>query len=251
MSLSLLKITEGGNAKLPSYIIHMSLPSGYSCPGACKCLCRADPDSGKMTHGKDATHRCFSATQEAAFPSVREQRWHNFSTLLAAGSKAAMRDLILRSLPKDFLVMRLHIGGDFFSQAYFDAWMEVAAQRPKSQFYAYTKSLKFWAARYGEIPSNFRLVASYGGTHDHLIKQFDLPHAIVVFHPDEANRQGLTIDHDDSLARDPAVEKFALLLHGQQPAGSPAAAALAQLRAEKVEFGYARAQVSAELQPVV
>lgn len=235
---SLLKISEGGNSKLPSYIIHFSLPAGHSCPGANACLCRADPDTGKLTDGKETKFRCFSASQEATYPSVRDQRWHNMSQLLSAGSSGAMADLITRSLPRSFLVMRLHISGDFFSQPYFDAWLTVARRHPQSQFYAYTKSLQYWVKRLAEIPTNFRLVASVGGKYDHLIRQFDLPYAQVVFHPDEAAEKGLEIDHDDSLARDPKVQRFALLLHGGQPKGSTAAAALSQLRQEKIEFGY-------------
>jgi hypothetical protein len=235
----LLKITEGGNSKLASYICHFSIPAGHTCPFAKACLSRADADTGKISDGKHTAFRCFSAAQEGMYPSVRDQRWHNLNLLRAARTREKMADLIIRSLPDDFLVMRLHIGGDFFSQAYFDAWLDAVRSRPKSQFYAYTKSLPFWVKRLAEIPDNLRLVASVGGEHDYMIRQFDLPHAIVVFHPSEAEKRGLTIDHDDGLARDPAVKRFALLLHGQQPKGSPASAAQAQMRQEKVEFGYA------------
>lgn len=233
-----LKFIEGGNAKLPGYISHFSLTAGHSCPGAKDCLCRADPDTGKITDGKHTQFRCFAASQEATYPNVREQRWQNFNLLLRAGSKEAMRDLIVRSFPRDFIVMRIHVSGDFFSQAYFDAWLSAVKARPKVQFYAYTKSLQFWVKRLGEIPANLRLVASVGGKFDYLIRQFDLPHVVVVYSPQEAEEKGLQIDHDDGLARDHAVNRFALLLHGTQPKGSPAAAALTQMRLEKVEFGY-------------
>lgn len=237
MTQDKLYFSEGGNSKLPGYVTSFSLVSGWSCPGAKNCLCRADADTGKLTDGKHQQFRCFSATQEAAFPNVRERRWKNFTMLTNAGGTRGMVKLILKSLP-DFIVMRLHIAGDFFSQAYLDAWIEVARLRPKHQFYAYTKSLPFWVKRLETIPANLRLVASRGGKYDALIDAHDLPCAEVVFHPDEAEARGLAIDHDDSLARDPAVKRFALLLHGCQPAGSEAAAALRQMKESGVAFGY-------------
>ena len=64
-----------------------------------------------------------------------------------------------------------------------------------------------------------------GGTHDHLIKKYHLKFAEVVFSVQEASDKGLLIDHDDSLAMNDSSKPFALLLHGVQPAGSPASLA--------------------------
>ena len=47
---------------------------------------------------------------------------------------------------------------------------------------------------------NFILTASYGGTHDSIIKEYGLRYARVVFTTDEAHALGLSIDHDDSHA---------------------------------------------------
>jgi hypothetical protein len=80
-----------------------------------------------------------------------------------------------------------------------------------------------------EIPSNFRLTASYGGKHDHLIKQYNLRSAIVVYSEQEAIDMGLDIDHDDSYAYGTGGD-FALLIHGKQPKGSKASKAMSELR---------------------
>ena len=48
--------------------------------------------------------------------------------------------LILDSLSPFAGYVRLHVSGDFFSQDYFDAWVEVARHRPRTLFYAYTKA---------------------------------------------------------------------------------------------------------------
>ena len=61
-----------------------------------------------------------------------------------------MAAVILGSLSPCAGVVRVHDSGDFFSQEYFDAWLEVARGRPRTRFYAYTKSLPFWVARLGD-----------------------------------------------------------------------------------------------------
>ncbi len=221
-----------------------SLPSGHSCPGAKECLSKADRVTGKVKDGKDTQFRCFQASLEALYPSLRVSVWHNFELIKAAlmsawrygrHQKTAVADLICDSLPKKFDVMRVHVGGDFFNQVYFDAWMEVARRNPDKHFYAYTKSLNHWAPRLEEkfdghsIPSNFVLTASRGGKHDWLITEHGLKCAEVVFAEEEADAQQLEIDHDDSHAAF-GKESFALLLHGTQPKGSAAAEALREIK---------------------
>jgi hypothetical protein len=228
----------GGNAKLAKNIATFSIPSGFTCPGADACLARADPDTGKITDGAQQKFRCFSASQEAVFPNVRNSRWRNFQALKQAGSVNAMRDLLLHALPGNHDIVRIHVAGDFFSQAYFDAWLAVAAARADLKFYAYTKSLRYWVNRLASIPSNLSLIASRGGKFDQLIDMHELPQAVVVFHPEEAEALGLEIDEDDRHAMQ--GQSFALLLHGSQAAKSTASAAVSRMRKESVKFSYAR-----------
>lgn len=220
-----------GNAKLDGFIQTLSLPSGYTCPGADACLSKANRDSGKITDGPNCQFRCFSASQECLFRNVRNSRWNNFELLRAAGSSQGMTDLILASLPQSpfQVVVRIHVSGDFFNQSYFDAWVAVAKARPHFLLYAYTKSLPFWVARLNNIPSNLILTASFGGKFDNLIAQHNLRYAKVVYTEDEAKTLGLEIDHDDSHAYKNGPS-FALLLHGTQPAGTESNLALRLLR---------------------
>jgi hypothetical protein len=231
---------SNGNAKLPKSILTVSLPAGFSCPGAHKCMARADPDTGKISDGKHAEFRCFSASNEVIYPNVRESRWRNLRLLNQARTVEGMTDLINASLPKLAFAVRIHVSGDFFNQDYFDAWMAVARLRPQTKFYAYTKSLTYWAARKSDIPANMRLVASRGGKFDHLIDEHGFPEARVFMHPEEAEALGVEIDHDDSLAMDPNVQVVGLLLHGTQPKGSEASATIKRLKAENVKFSYSR-----------
>lgn len=225
---ALLKFGRG-NAYLPKRIATFSLPSGWTCPGAQACLSRADRNTGKVTDGPELEYRCYQVSCESAYPSLRKMVWHNFD-LLRGKTQNQMRDLILASLP-DAEIIRVHVGGDFFNEDYFLAWCDVACARPHLCIYAFTKSIPYWVHLQSHVPSNMILTASDGGRYDHQIPQH-FKRAIVVFNEDQAEHLGLQIDYDDRHAYG-SNESFALLLHGTQPKGTAAAAALKELRAKK------------------
>ena len=86
------------------------------------------------------------------------------------------------------------------------------------------------------IPYNFKLTASKGGRFDEKIEALGLKSAEVFLSEEEASMANLEIDHDDSHAWD-SEESFALLIHGQQKAGSKASQAQKALR-QKGWTGY-------------
>lgn len=217
-----------GNAKLKKDTAIFSLPAGYTCIGAQDCLSRANRITGKIKDGPLTEFRCYAASSEALFSNIRKGRWNNFDTLKGK-SVPEMAALINASLPKKIKLCRMHASGDFFSQAYFDAWVLVAKQNPNIVFYGYTKALPFLVSRMDNLPENFRLVASRGGKFDFMIEKYRLQSVTVVFSVKEAEERGLQIDHDDVLCWK-QKKSFALLLHGTQPAKSLAGKALAVLR---------------------
>jgi hypothetical protein len=170
--------------------------------------------------------------------------WNNFDALRKAEKEAAegrgsiaMAELILKSLENvKFDILRVHVGGDFFSDDYYHAWVMVANAMPDKLFYAYTKSLTSWKQMREITPANFVLTASRGGYHDELIDEHDFKCAEVVFSEEEAAEKELEIDHDDSHAAY-GNDSFALLIHGTQPKGSEASQALQKLR-KKGKGGY-------------
>lgn len=214
-----------GNAKLSATIATFALPAGWACPCAKDCLSKSDRHTGRITDGKHTKFRCFSATNEARATTVRNARWRNLELLKAAKTAKAMAELIQNSLlnpgPR---YVRIHVAGDFFNREYFKAWCLVAKTNPDTIFYGYTKTIRFWVENKADMPSNFRLVASKGGTEDALIAEHNLVSAEVVFSVEEAAAKGLAIDHDDTHAIK-ADKSFALLLHATQPVGSKAAEA--------------------------
>jgi hypothetical protein len=234
---------QKGNSKLGRSIYTFSLPSGYTCPFAKDCLAKVNRLTGKLTDGPHTQFRCFSASQEALFPSVRKSRWDNFEKVKNAIKNNTLVDLILNSIPKKATIIRVHVAGDYYNQAYFNAWMEVAKRLPSVTFYAYTKSIGYWVHQLGNIPSNFKLNASYGGAQDSLIEQYNLKSVKVVYSVEQAG--DMVIDHDDTSAfmQD---KSFCLLLHGVQPKGSEASKALSVLKKQGIH-GYGKKKDIREL----
>lgn len=230
-----------GNAKLDEETGIFSLPAGHSCPFALKCKSIADRVTGYMTDGSETEFRCFAASGECRSPQARKLRWNNFE-MLRYRTAPEMTDLLIRSIYASDIhkvkKMRIHDSGDFFNKDYFGAWLTVAEEFPNIIFYAYTKSLPYWLVLLDSIPVNMFLTASKGGRLDHLIDRYQLKYAQVVYSVEEAEKLGLTIDHDDSnMYTHP--NPFALLIHGTQPAGSDASRALSLLRKEGIT-GYSK-----------
>ena len=223
-------------------VYSFDLLSGWSCPQAKDCLSKVVQigDSRKIQDGKDCQFRCFSASQEATFPSAYNKRKANFDAMRSFNSSYSMACAIADAMPNNLGICRIHVAGDFFNQKYFRAWHLVAEWHPDRLFYAYTKSLSWWVEDRDSLPDNLVLTASRGGRLDFMIDEFNLRESKVVFSEAEADALGYEIDHTDELAAIPEIrdESFALLIHGVQPKGSEAAAAIKQLKKEKVKFSY-------------
>ena len=251
--MSLLKFSTG-NAKLGPRLI-FSLPAGYSCPHAGVCKTMADRTTGKITDLPQENgpvwqdYRCFAAMAETR-PAVRESRWHNWDLIRevlhsSEDQVTALADLIQQSIQAaqpvrtEYKIIRVHESGDFWTKVYFDAWMEVARRFPDYKLYAYTKSLGMWHENRDNIPENFYLTASIGGTLDYLIARYpEVFHrvAYVVYTEEQAEKMGLEIDHDDEHCF--GYNSFALLVHNVQRKGSEAQKALTQRRKNNEWTGY-------------
>lgn len=219
-------------------VYSFDLLSGHNCPYAKDCLSKAVEVNGKrsIVDGKHTEFRCFSASQEVLFTNLYNLRKANTEILTIAASSGYMRaaDALLAAMPANAGVIRVHVGGDFNTSVYMQAWLDVAKRRPDLLIYAYTKSLPFVVKHQRSIDSlqNFVLTASYGGKRDELIAKHSMRYARVVKSEAEAKALGLPIDHDDSHAADPTMKgvSFALLVHGPQRAGSDWGKAMKALR---------------------
>jgi hypothetical protein len=230
-------------------VYSFDLISGWSCPQAKDCLSKVVEIGGKRSikDGKDCQFRCFSASQEVVFPDTYNKRKRNFDGLKNLKSSYDMAHAIADAMPHNLGICRIHVAGDFFNQLYFRAWHLVAEWHPDRLFYAYTKSLNYWMADREHLPNNLVLTASRGGRLDHLIDQYNLRESKVVFSEAEADALGYEIDHTDEHAAIPAIrnESFALLIHGVQPKGSKASAAIKALKQNGTKFAYGKKSAKA------
>ena len=218
-------------------IFSLDLLSGSTCPFAKLCLSKVTivqidgVPKKRIKDGPDTLFRCFSASQEVLFTSLYNLRKGNVDTLQESKSVDDIADKLQAKLPKNAGIIRIHVGGDFYNETYFLAWLKVARDNPSVLFYAYTKSLRWWIANMGDIPSNLVLTASRGGREDHLIELHNLREAVVIADLETCQKiydenltewNGMPIDHDDSHAADPQTrdQSFYLLVHGLQAAGS-------------------------------
>ncbi len=204
-------------------VFAFSLLSGWTCSFAKECHSKVIKVDGK-SRIKDGPHtifRCFSASGEALYPNVYNSRKRNTDAIKACKSKKQIVTLLQDALPTKAQgnIVRIHVGGDFFNQRYFDAWLQLSKDNPDTIFYAYTKALPFWIKRINDIPHNLTLTASYGGHRDDMIAKHNLRFAKVVFSVEEAKKLELELDYDDHHAYDPDKKEksFALLIHGIQP----------------------------------
>jgi len=180
-------------------VYEWNLPTGSTCPFALECKVSVDRYTGKFNNESNQ-YRCYAASPER-FPAVREHRWKNFEYVKKGN---------MPLLPKDCKAVRIHASGDFFNQAYFDLWIDVAIANPLVEFWAYTKSIGYWVNRLDRIPNNLELTASRGGRQDELIRKHNLKQVYVFGSLSEVPR-GMPIDTNDDCARDKWIRAFALV----------------------------------------
>lgn len=119
---------------------------------------------------------------------------------------------------RNLRAIRFNDSGDVFSEGYWGVIKAVCSALPSVRFYAYTKRVKFFKDK-TDIPSNFTLVFSQGGTEDGLIDHTKDRHARV-FQSRAALRAAGYSDgtHTDRLATDPKYQKIGLVVHGNPKA---------------------------------
>lgn len=214
-----------GNAKLPDSTLTFALPSGFTCPGALLCLSMAERETGVILDGPETQFRCFEASAESRFSSVRRARWRNFELIKHLDS-AQMAGLLLIGLRSAWQRKSTHVrwftGGDCFSPALRDAIIHCASSTPELIHYLYTKNIPIFLDDHlhpRRLPSNLRVTGSWGGKFDALLEHMPRT-ARVVANEEEAQALGLQVDFTDRLAWQKEPTHFCHLVHGTQPAGS-------------------------------
>ena len=120
-------------------VYEWNLPTGTTCPYADECKVTVNRITGWFKINKGGRFKCYAASAER-YPAVRHSRWQNYDYLKAGG---------VPILPPDCKALRIHAAGDFYSQQYFDLWLQLAADNPAVEMWAFTKLVRFWVARLG------------------------------------------------------------------------------------------------------
>lgn len=110
--------------------------------------------------------------------------------------------------------IRIHDSGDFYSEEYLNKWLCIINSRPQVEFYAYTKMVSLFNRRKRDIPKNFVLVYSFGGTEDKLIDVTKDRHSLVFTSLQSLKRAGYAnaSEQDDvALGSNPRI---GLIYHG-------------------------------------
>lgn len=113
-------------------------------------------------------HVCYARHGTYTWPVVRARHQANLRFVLddLPGWQQAMTAELGAARFRGAWV-RIHDSGDFFSDAYLGAWLDVIRARPSTNFYAYTKEVRrFRAMVEPHAPDNFLWVYSFGGTQD-------------------------------------------------------------------------------------
>jgi hypothetical protein len=180
------------NWTLPAWVVQLSDGTTFNaCPSAGVCA--------KLCYARNGTY---------LFPKVRAAHVRNLERVLddLDGWRAAMTSELRRKRyratgkPRELTkpdgvqldpwmhdwymhggrAVRVHDAGDFFSDEYLRAWLQVARDIPDVLFYAYTKEVRrFRSIADVEAPPNFRWLFSLGGKEDHLIDRDRDRHADV------------------------------------------------------------------------
>ncbi len=94
--------------------------------------------------------------------------------------------------------IRIHDGGDFFSEQYAIDWLDIANKNPNVNFYSYTKEVSLFKNKIKDlIPKNFTLIYSYGGKEDNLIDKNTDRHSDVFYDYDKMILEGYNDIGDD------------------------------------------------------
>ena len=144
------------NWSLPAWQVQLSDGTWFNaCPNADYCA-----------------HLCYARNGTYLFSTVKAKHIANLEYTLRdlVGWKLDMIDEINRIGLHKIKWLRIHDAGDFYSDDYLRAWINICSNIPSVTFYAYTKKIEmFKRVLQGYCPPNLKYLFSLGGKEDNLI----------------------------------------------------------------------------------
>ena len=130
-----------GNSKIHKSVLCFSIPPVKTCPNCSLC---------KST--------CYALQAYQQYPNVRRAWNHNYK--MTRDEPELFRNVVKKTLDNvEQDMTRIHVAGDFFSQAYLDLWTSIACLTNK-RFYVYTKAMDHWNFQALEKLENINIINS-------------------------------------------------------------------------------------------
>lgn len=170
------------NWSIPAWVVTLTDGTTFNtCPsaGACAQLCYARNGTYLFPNVRAAHVRNLEMLlndldgwQAHMIEELRRKKFRPTGTprTLTKPDGVTLDDWMERWYAQGGRAVRIHDAGDFFSDEYLRAWIQVAQATPDVLFYAYTKEVRRFRSVAGcSTPQNFRWLWSLGGKEDHLI----------------------------------------------------------------------------------
>jgi hypothetical protein len=122
---------------------------------------------------------CYARSGTYNFSNVKKAHTRNLESIVddPEGWKNQLTNELKAKRYQGGKSVRIHDSGDFFTEQYFLLWLDIAKENPHVFFYAYTKEVAM--VKKHELPHNFVIIFSMGGTQDHLVDKEKDRHADV------------------------------------------------------------------------
>ena len=109
-------------------------------------------------------YTCYAAPEER-YPTVRKSRQDNLAASMKDSFVSDMIEAIYKAINKSKyrgkqIYFRIHSSGDFYSQEYYEKWVDIVNEFPDINFGVYTKSLQYVLNGYYD-PDNINMAISY------------------------------------------------------------------------------------------
>lgn len=172
---------------LPAHFVTLSNGVRFNtCPNAGVC--------GAMCYAKNGTYQ---------FSNVKKAHLEKLELVLNDPNK--WFDLMNSELKNKKYInkfIRVHDGGDFYSEDYAKMWLLIAKKNTQITFYSYTKEVDLFKNKIVNlIPENFIVIYSFGGKQDNLIDRENDRHSDVFTDYNKMIELGYNdIKDDDKLA---------------------------------------------------
>jgi hypothetical protein len=131
---------------------------------------------------------CFDFKTKRGLTTVKRVVQDNFEASKRPDFVPRMVQKLRELQKRGVWAVRVHGGGDYYSDGYVVKWAMIAHTLPEMKFFSYTKSLRLAALPILEAQPNFTVIKSFGGIHDTQISRAKDDFADIIENANQAGR---------------------------------------------------------------